>query len=37
MKPLTPIGTGIVGIFFMKGDEWMCRPSDNEYMLVDIT
>ena len=23
--------------FFMEGDEWMCRPSDNEYMPIDTT
>ena len=22
---------------FMEGDEWMCHPSDHEYMLVDKT
>ena len=23
--------------FFMEGDEWMCRPSDTDYMPVDKT
>ena len=23
--------------FFLKGDEWMCRPGDMEYMPVDTT
>ena len=23
--------------FFMEGDEWMCRPGDTEYMLVNKT
>ena len=23
--------------FFMKGDEWMCHPSENEYMPIDTT
>ena len=23
--------------FFLQGDEWMCHPSEQEYMLVDKT
>ena len=23
--------------FFMEGDEWMCHPSDTDYMPVDTT
>ena len=23
--------------FFLEGDEWMCHPGDNEFMLVDKT
>ena len=23
--------------FFMEGDEWMCRPDDNEFMPVNTT
>ena len=23
--------------FFLKGDEWMCRPGDTEHMPVDTT
>ena len=23
--------------FFMEGDEWMCRPGDNDFMPIDTT